>query len=101
MPIARPIAGLPSKRKRAEGGSTYPRLIVAMSLRRKKRSLTCRLTERMLSSEENWPPTRMLTRSPSVWMTPDGDTAFCACSVSITCCWLMPSAASWRGENSR
>ena len=43
--------------------------------------MTRRLIAFRLSSEVNWPLTRTLIRSGPAWITPDGATAFCACSV--------------------
>jgi hypothetical protein len=56
---------------------------------------------RRLSSDENWPVTRTMMRSSPASTTPDGVMAFCACKLWMTACWLMPSAAIWRVENSR
>ena len=75
--------------------------MVATSVSGKKRSLMRRLIALRLSSEVNWPETRTATRSGPAWSTPDGDTAFWACSALRMVRWSMPSAATLRGENSR
>src|SRR5882724_4243069 len=54
-----------------------------------------------LSSDANWPLTRTLMRSGPSWNTPEGATAFCACSEETMERVSSPRAAIFRVENSR
>ena len=82
MAMARPMAGWPLTRNIGCGGSTKPRLTLAMSPRRKMRSPETMFTDSMSASVSKEPVTRRNTRSCCVCSVPDGRTRFCACSVA-------------------
>ncbi len=72
----RPSAGRPPSRTRKLGGSSKPRLTVAMSPRRNTRPFTCTGTAAIASAPENAPVTRRWMRSAEVSTEPPAITAF-------------------------
>ena len=72
-----------------------------MSLRRKNRPLMRKLTALRLSSDVNWPETRMAIFSAPASTVPLGWMAFCACSVSYQLGNVEPHGGELLVENSR
>ena len=100
METPSPSAGLPSWRTRKVGGSSYPRLTVAMSPRRKLWPSAWTGTAAMAATPENAPVTRRLIRSAEVSTEPPETTAFCLATLSKICCGVTPSVASLAWLNS-
>ena len=82
------------------GGSSKPRLTVAMSPSLMVRPPAAIGTWRMSSTFANWPLTRTITRSPRVSIWPAGSMAFWLFRLSAMANGVMPSAARRSCENS-
>ena len=101
MEIASPIAGWPPTRNSERGGSSKPRLTVAMSRSRSSRPAATKLTSSRSCSEAKAPLTLSANCSRSVRTTPAGRTTFCAASPARIAAWLRPRLASRSVRNSR